>query len=90
MKPVDFGMKDASLVAMYSVGTHEYLLIEGFDREDVIVRFTISVVTWEKLNSEYKDKRAEVEDEDAEMVRQSLDEPVPTDELGHELPEEIH
>ena len=87
MKPVDFGIKEADLVAMYDVESREYLLIEGFDRENVAVRFTIPVIAWDKLRAQYESRREEFE---AEVVRQSLDEPCPTDHMGNDLPEEIH
>mgnify|MGYP003657647617 CR=1 FL=1 len=87
MKPVDFGLKDAELVTMYDIERAEYLIIEGMDREGVSVRFTIPVFTFDKLRAQYKEKKADFE---AEMVRQSLDEPCPTDHMGNELPPEIH
>ena len=87
MKPVDFGLKDAELVTMYDIERAEYLIIEGMDREGVSVRFTIPVFTFDKLRAQYKAKREEFE---AEIVRQSLDEPCPTDALGVDLPPEIH
>ena len=87
MKPVDFGLKDADLVTMYDIERAEYLIIEGGDREGVSVRFTIPVFTFDKLRAQYKEKKADFE---AEMVRQSLDEPCPTDHMGNELPPEIH
>ena len=87
MKPVDFGLKDADLVTMYDIERAEYLIVEGMDREGVSVRFTIPVFTFDKLRAQYKEKKADFE---AEMVRQSLDEPCPTDSLGNELPPEIH
>ena len=85
MKPVDFGVKDADLVGMYDVEGVEYLIVEGFDREGVVTRFTMSVFIFDKLRAQYKAWREEFE---AEVVRQSLDEPA-TDSLGHELPEQI-
>tara|TARA_R100000458_G_C8120372_1_gene139522 strand:+ start:66 stop:329 length:264 start_codon:yes stop_codon:yes gene_type:complete len=87
MKPMDFGIKDADLVGMYDVEGAEYLIVEGFDREGVTTRFTMSVFVFDKLRAQYKSKREEFE---AEVVRQSLDEPCPTDSLGVELPPEIH
>ena len=86
MKPVDFGVKDADLVGMYDVEGVEYLIVEGLDREGVVTRFTMSVFVFDKLRAQYKSRREEFE---AEVVRQSLDEPV-TDHMGHELPEDIH
>ena len=85
MKPVDFGVKDADLVGMHDVEGVEYLIVEGFDREGVVTRFTMSVFIFDKLRAQYKARREEFE---AEVVRQSLDEPA-TDSLGHELPEQI-
>ena len=87
MKPVDFGIKDAGLVAMYEIERAEYLIVEGLDREGVSVRFTLPVFTFDKLRAQYKAKKADFE---AEVVRQSLDEPCPTDHMGNELPPEIH
>ena len=87
MKPVDFGLKDADLVTMYDIERAEYLIVEGMDREGVSVRFTIPVFTFDKLRAQYKARREEFE---AEIVRQSLDEPCPTDHMGNELPPEIH
>ena len=87
MKPVDFGIKDADLVTMYDIERAEYLIVEGLDREGVSVRFTIPVFTFDKLRAQYKAKKADFE---AEVVRQSLDEPCPTDHMGNELPPEIH
>ena len=87
MQPVDFGLKDADLVTMYDIERAEYLIVEGMDREGVSVRFTIPVFTFDKLRAQYKARREEFE---AEIVRQSLDEPCPTDHMGNELPPEIH
>ena len=87
MKPVDFGLNDADLVTMYDIERAEYLIVEGMDREGVSVRFTIPVFTFDKLRAQYKARREEFE---AEIVRQSLDEPCPTDHMGNELPPEIH
>ena len=87
MKPVDFGIKDADLVTMHDIERAEYLIVEGLDREGVSIRFTIPVFTFDKLRAQYKAKKADFE---AEVVRQSLDEPCPTDSLGNELPEELH
>ena len=87
MKPVDFGIKDADLVTMYDVERAEYLIVEGVDRHGVSVRFTIPVFTFDKLRAQYDSRREEFE---AEVVRQSLDEPCPTDHMGNDLPEEIH
>ena len=87
MEPVDFGLKDADLVAMYEIERAEYLIVEGFDRHGVKVRFTVPVFTFDKLRAQYKSRREEFE---AEVVRQSLDEPCPTDHMGNELPEELH
>ncbi len=87
MKPMDFGIKDADLAGMYDVDGAEYLIVEGLDREGVVTRFTMSVFVFDKLRAQYKSKREEFE---AEVVRQSLDEPVPTDHMGNELPPEIH
>ena len=85
MKPVDFGLKDADLVTMYDIERAEYLIVEGMDREGVSVRFTIPVFTFDKLRAQYKARREEFE---AEIVRQSLDEPA-TDHMGHHLPSEM-
>mgnify|MGYP003655900750 CR=1 FL=1 len=85
MKPMDFGIKDADLVGMYDVEGVEYLIVEGLDREGVTTRFTMSVFIFDKLRAQYKSNREEFE---AEVVRQSLDEPA-TDPLGHSLPEEM-
>ena len=85
MKPMDFGIKDADLVGMYDVEGVEYLIVEGKDRELVVTRFTMSVFVFDKLRAQYKEKSEEFE---AEVVRQSLDEPA-TDHMGHELPEEL-
>ena len=87
MKPVDFGLKDADLVTMYDIERAEYLIVEGMDREGGSVRFTIPVFTFDKLRAQYKARREEFE---AEIVRQSLDEPFPTEHLANELPPEIH
>ena len=87
MKLVDFQIKDADLVAMEVVELAEYLTVAGLDREGVSVRFTIPVFTFDKLRAQYKEKKADFE---AEIVRQSLDEPCPTDHMGNELPPEIH
>ena len=87
MKPVDFGLKDADLVTMYDIERAEYLIVEGMDREGVSVRFTIPVFTCDKHRAQYTARREEFE---AEIVRQSLDEPCPTDHMGNELPPEIH
>jgi len=87
MKPVDFGIKDADLVTMHDIERAEYLIVEGLDREGVSIRFTIPVFTFDKLRAQYKAKKADFE---AEVVRQSLDEPCPTDHMGNELPPEIH
>ena len=54
MKPVDFGVKDADLVGMYDVEGVEYLIVEGFDREGVVTRFTMSVFIFDKLRAQYK------------------------------------
>jgi len=94
MKPMDFGVKDADLVGMYDVEGVEYLIVEGLDREGVVTRFTMSVFVFDKLRAQlrnrrslnlYKSRREEFE---AEVVRQSLDEPA-TDALGYDLPEGI-
>tara|TARA_R100000808_G_scaffold932_1_gene4489 strand:+ start:145 stop:408 length:264 start_codon:yes stop_codon:yes gene_type:complete len=87
MKLVDFQIKDADLVAMEVVELAEYLTVAGLDREGVSIRFTIPVFTFDKLRAQYKEKKADFE---AEIVRQSLDEPCPTDHMGNELPPEIH
>ena len=87
MKLVDFQIKDVDLVSMEVVELAEYLTVAGLDQEGVSVRFTIPVFTFDKLRAQYKEKKADFE---AEMVRQSLDEPCPTDSLGNELPPEIH
>lgn len=82
MIPVDFVIKDADLVGFHP--PHD-LVIEGLDRNNVKTRFTVSVVAFDKLRAQYKSQREEFE---AEVVRQSLDEPA-TDHMGHELPEEL-
>ena len=87
MKLVDFQIKDVDLVSMEVVELAEYLTVAGLDREGVSIRFTIPVFTFDKLRAQYKAKKADFE---AEVVRQSLDEPCPTDSLGNELPPEIH
>ena len=87
MKLVDFQIKDVDLVSMEVVELAEYLTVAGLDREGVSIRFTIPVFTFDKLRAQYKEKKADFE---AEVVRQSLDEPCPTDHMGNELPPEIH
>ena len=87
MKLVDFQIKDVDLVAMEVVELAEYLTVAGLDREGVSIRFTIPVFTFDKLRAQYEAKKADFE---AEVVRQSLDEPCPTDHMGNELPPEIH
>ena len=87
MKLVDFQIKDVDLVSMEVVELAEYLTVAGLDREGVSIRFTIPVFTFDKLRAQYKAKKADFE---AEVVRQSLDEPCPTDSLGTALPEELH
>ena len=87
MKLVDFQIKDVDLVSMEVVELAEYLTVAGLDREGVSIRFTIPVFTFDKLRAQYKEKKADFE---AEGVRQSLDEPCPTDHMGNELPPEIH
>ena len=87
MRLVDFQIKDVDLVSMEVVELAEYLTVAGLDREGVSIRFTIPVFTFDKLRAQYKEKKADFE---AEVVRQSLDEPCPTDHMGNELPPEIH